>query len=213
MKALSVFDGVERNAERPDQVILLLHGLHERGLRIYRKLINFLPGSALILAPNGPFPLPREKENRIEYGHCWYFYDRHTQSYYINQKLAVSVLKELLVSKNVAHLPLIIIGFSQGGYLAPIVGHELPQTKLVIGLGCEFRESLVDEKIQFPLIGLHGANDRVVDVDHSRNDAEKLIKKGLNVVWEAIPDTAHEISDAMGSRVKILLEKYGKNSL
>lgn len=213
LKAQAVFDGVERTPDHPDQVILLLHGLQERGLRIYRKLIRFLPTSALILAPNAPFPLPREKDGKMEYGFCWYFYDRATKDYYLDQSLAVSWLKELLISKNVSHLPLTIIGFSQGGYLAPLLGHELPQTKLVLGLGCEFREKLVNPEIKFPLIGLHGDSDRIVNVDHSRADAEKLMARNLPVSWEPIPATGHEISEAMGLRVQTILESYGKRSL
>jgi predicted esterase len=175
--------------------------------------VNFLPDSALILAPNAPFPLPREKNGSIEYGFCWYFYDRTTKNYYLNQALAVSWLKEFLASKNITHLPLTIIGFSQGGYLAPILGHALPQTNLVMGLGCEFRENLIDPNIHFPLIGLHGANDMVVNVEHSRAEADKLLARKLPVTWETVPDTAHEISERMGMRVKTLLETYGKNSL
>ncbi len=213
LKALAVFDGVERPVANPEQVVLLLHGLHERGLRIYRKLARYLPENALILAPNAPFPLPREKEGRTEYGFCWYFYDRNSKSYFLNQELAVSWLKNFLESKNVSHLPLTIIGFSQGGYLAPMLGHALPSTRLVLGLGCEFRDNLVSEEIQFPLIGLHGDKDLVVNIHHSRADAEKLKAKNLPVSWEEIPNTGHEISDRMGMRVKSILESYGKNGL
>ncbi len=213
LKALAVFDGVERSPDHPDQVILLLHGLHERGLRIYRKLVKFLPPSALILAPNAPFPLPREKNGVSEYGYCWYFYDRANRNYYLDQTLAVSWLTEFLASKNISHLPLTIIGFSQGGYLAPILGHAIPQTKLVIGLGCEFRDNLVDDGIKFPLIGLHGANDFIVRVEHSKAEAGKLSSKNLPVKWESIPETGHEISELMGKRVMSLLEEYGKDRL
>jgi predicted esterase len=213
LKALAVFDGVERAVANPEQVILLLHGLHERGLRIYRKLARYLPENALILSPNAPFPLPREKEGRTEYGFCWYFYDRESKSYFLNQSLAVSWLTEFFKSKNVSHLPLTIIGFSQGGYLAPMLGLALPSTRLVFGLGCEFRDNLVSEKITFPLIGLHGENDTIVNVSHSRADAEKLQAKNLPVSWEMIPETGHEISELMGTKIKSILETYGKNSL
>ncbi len=213
LKALAVFDGVERAVANPEQVILLLHGLHERGLRIYRKLARYLPENALILSPNAPFPLPREKEGRTEYGFCWYFYDRESKSYFLNQSLAVSWLTEFFKSKNVSHLPLTIIGFSQGGYLAPMLGQALPSTRLVFGLGCEFRDNLVSEKITFPLIGLHGENDTIVNVSHSRADAEKLQAKNLPVSWEMIPETGHEISELMGTKIKSIMETYGKNSL
>lgn len=213
VKALGTFDGIERPVDSPQEVILLLHGLHERGLRIYRKLLPYLPADALILAPNGPFPLPREKEGRTEYGYAWYFYDRNSKSYHTDQKLAVSWLSELLTTKNLGSLPLTIIGFSQGGYLAPILGHAWPRTKLVIGLGCEFRDNLVSPEIKFPLIGIHGENDRIVNVDHSRKDAERLISRGLPITWETVPETAHEISPRMGERVKFHLEAHGKDRL
>lgn len=213
LNALAVFDGIERTVKNPDQVILLLHGLHERGLRIFRKLIHNLPETALILAPNAPFPLPREREGRTEYGYCWYFYDRVKKDYYLDQRLAVSWLMEFLNSKNISHLPLTIIGFSQGGYLAPLLGHALPQTKLVIGLGCEFRDKLIHDNIHFPLVGLHGSDDQIVSAQHSRSDAEKVRARGINVEWEEIPETSHQISDQMAVRVKTILEKYGKDRL
>lgn len=208
IRSLVQVDLVQKIPYQANQVILLLHGLNERGRRIYRKLLPYLPEDALIIAPNAPFPISRVTDAKIDYGYSWYFFDKFQKNYFINQDMARSCLREILKEKNPGHLPLTIIGFSQGGYLAPLVGLDHAETKLVIGLGCEFRESLVPNAPLFPLIGLHGENDEVVSITDSKHDAEKIGAK-----WESIPDTAHEISPLMGQRIKELMEAYGEGSL
>ena len=60
------FKGLVKRVESPKRVILLLHGLGQRGKRIYRKLLAQLPSDALIIAPNGPFPfLVKKKVEQI----------------------------------------------------------------------------------------------------------------------------------------------------
>ncbi len=193
-------------------LVLLLHGLDERGLRILRKLMKYLPESAHVLAPNGPFPLPRPKADRMDYGYTWYFYDRFTQSYHIDQTLALSLLKSLLAEKNPSNLPITVIGFSQGGYLAPLLGYEDSNIKTVIGLGCEFRERFFKSVPSFKLYGLHGDQDVIISPEHSRQCAEDLLKKNISMDWSLIPGAAHEINQAMGLAVQRILEN-AKRSL
>ena len=204
--------GIVRRVERPDHVILLLHGLGERGKRIYRKLLSHLPSNALIIAPNAPFPIPR-KEGQSDYGHSWYFYDKAQQEYFISQDLAKYWLRDLLKLENSQGLPVFIIGFSQGGYLAPLVAQEIPETKLVIGLACEFRAHLIMKKPTFKLIGLHGKNDDVVSPQSAILQNEYLDRKGIPVEFYLVDQTAHEISTNMAKEVKRLLETHGKISL
>lgn len=206
-------DGVVRRPESPQRVILLLHGLGERGKRIFRKLLPYLPQDALIIAPNGPFPIPRLKENRMSYGHSWYFYDKFERSYFINQDLAKYWLRDLLKIENPEALPLTIIGFSQGGYLAPLVGKEIPETKHVIGLACEFRTTLIHEKPPFQMDAIHGEKDEIIPLKMALEEKEKLAPLGIEIGWYPIKEAAHEITSEMGETVKKVLESYGKRSL
>lgn len=204
--------GMIKRPDSPKEVILLLHGLGERGKRIYRKLLPYLPEEALILAPNGPFPLPRVKENRMSYGHSWYFYDKFERTYFINQDLAKYWLRDLLKVENPLGLPLTIIGFSKGGYLAPLVGKEIPETKLVIGLACEFRTTLIHEKLPFRVEAIHGERDEVITHESAKSEIEKLSTL-MPIGWHLLSHTGHEITAEMGETVKTLLETYGKRSL
>jgi predicted esterase len=212
-QALAVMDGVIRLPEAPTQVILLLHGLGERGRRIFRKLLASLPEDALIIAPNAPFPLPQVKDQRISYGFSWYFYDKFERKYFLNQDLARSWLKTLLQAKNPGKLPLTIIGFSQGGYLAPLLGTDLPETDLVIGLGCEFRHHLIEPPLRFHLESVHGIEDKTIPPQDALQEINLLQQKGISIGWHSVAETAHEISPLMAKKVKEILEHYGKRKV
>ena len=205
--------GVVRRVESPESIILLLHGLGQRGKRIYRKLLPYLPQNALILAPNGPFPIPREREGRIDFGHSWYFYDKFEKSYFVTHELSSSWLKSLVSLENTKSLPVFIIGFSQGGYIAPHVAKLIKETKLVIGICCEFRSHLISENLSFPLLEIHGEKDDLVSPLSARNEIEKLQMMGIEAHFQIVPDVGHEINSEMGKIIQFKLDEYGKRNL
>lgn len=199
--------------EQPRSLILLLHGYNERGLRIFRKLRRSLPEDAHIIAPNGIFPLPRLKTDRLDFGYAWYFYDKFTGSYEIDQALAAGMLKQLLASVNPRHLPVTIIGFSQGGYLAPFLAYAEPDVKHVIGIGCEFRTRFFTRPPTFSLAAIHGEADHLVSFEHAKQEVTLLKKQGIEVDWHPVSELKHEITRDVGLIVTQLLEQYGKAGL
>lgn len=211
--ALMSLTSVERKPENPASITLLLHGLDERGLRIYRKLLKYLPEDSHVIAPNAPFPLPRLKTDRIDLGYTWYFYDKFTRTYQIDQTLALSLLHSLLREVNPQNLPVTIIGFSQGGYLAPLLAYQEKNTRHVIGLGCEFRSHFFPSKPTFTLDAVHGEADSIILPDMAKNEIELLRQKDITVNWHPVPGVKHEITKEMGTVVQKILEQYGKGSL
>jgi predicted esterase len=194
-------------------ITLLLHGYNERGLRIYRKLKRFLPKDTHIIAPNAPFPLPRVKPDRLDFGFAWYFYDRFSQSYHVDQNLVLELLKNLLKVANPLNLPVTIIGFSQGGYLAPLVAYNESNTKHVIGIGCEFRTRFFTSPPTFTLDAIHGSADPLVSCEHAKVEIDLLKDQGINVGWHMMEDLKHEISNDVALTISKLLEQYGEASL
>ena len=205
--------GIKRKVTDPSEVILLLHGLGERGKRIFRKLLPYLPEDALIIAPNAPFPIPRNKEGRMDFGHSWYFYDKFEKKYVVTQDLAKYWLRDLLEKENPDSLPVTIIGFSQGGYLAPLAGKEIRETKLIIGLACEFRTTLIHGPLPFPLHAVHGEEDEIVTMESALNEIESLKSIGVEVDFHSVKNARHEITPEMGKVVETILRSYGKRSL
>lgn len=185
-------------------ITLLLHGYNERGLRIFRKLKRALPHNTHIVAPNGPFPLPRVKTERLDFGYAWYFYDRFTQNYHVDQELVVGLLTQLLEQINPKGLPVSIIGFSQGGYLAPLVAYAYPHTKHVVGIGCEFRTRFFSKAPKFTLTAIHGADDPLVSPVHAQKEIEALKEMGIPVSWHLIPNLKHEINSEVAEIISQL---------
>lgn len=204
--------GVIRKVPQPDSIVLLLHGLNERGKRIYRKLLPYLPKNAIVIAPNGPFPLPRQKDGRLSYGHAWYFYNKLEQCYFIDQTLAKNWLRDLVKYENPEKLPVTIIGFSQGGYLAPLVGEEIPETNLVIGLACEFRTTLIKKIPAFKMIAIHGTEDEIVRIEPAKKEIQTLNEQGHKIDFHSVSGT-HEINSEMTKIIQNILEEHGKRSL
>ena len=204
---------VESRPEAPKSVTLLLHGYNERGLRIFRKIRKYLPKDTYVIAPNGPFPLPRIKPGRIDFGYAWYFYDAFTKTYLVDQSLVIGLLTELLRKANPEGLPVTIIGFSQGGYLAPLVGYAEKNTNHVIGIGCEFRTRFFQSLPNFTLDAIHGEVDPMVSHENARAEIASLAGQGIHVAWHPLPEVKHEIGPEVGSTIKKILEKYGERSL
>jgi predicted esterase len=201
----------ERKPKNPRKLVLLLHGLNERGLRIYRKLIKFLPLDSYVLAPNAPYPIARSKPDRIDFGFSWYFYDRVNSSYPIDQSWSISILSELIRIKNPDKLPVIIIGFSQGGYLAPILACAMEnQVEQIIGIGCEFRDHLLSKLPNFSLTSIHGADDMTITPSMGQEQIELLKKRGIFVNSYVLPDTKHEINSSVALTIKNILESSWK---
>lgn len=209
LSAQIYLNSVERKPRNPRSIILLLHGLDERGLRIYRKLLKFLPEDAHVIAPNAPFPLPRMKSDRMDFGYSWYFYDKFKRNYHVDQTFALSLLHDLLRMVNPDSLPLSIIGFSQGGYLAPLLGFQEPTTRHVIGIGCEFRTRFFAHSPAFTLDAIHGSDDSIITPDMALEEISLLKEKNIHVNWHPVTGVKHEITRDVGQIIQQILEQYG----
>jgi predicted esterase len=199
---------------KPSRVFLLLHGYSQDGQHIYKRLESAIlaweqssGGQALIVAPSGTYPQPTRGENGWRVGYSWYFYNDETDEYYIDMENAVLLLNGIVAQAtgNAAKVPVTVIGFSQGGYLAPFFAKSCPQVDHVIGIGCEFLKDEIADPIRFRLDGIHGADDEVVDGLNSRKSHAALLARGVQGSFQLLSGEGHRISLAISERVKLLL--------
>lgn len=190
--------------EDPGQVFLLLHGYAQTGEFMYRRFSKILPADAVVVAPNGPLPIPVKKQNRWDLGFAWYLWDHYQDRYYIEEDTALDYVEQIFQAFAVpAHLPLTVIGYSQGGYLAPHVGLLFAGTKRVLGINCRFRqEKFTDVDFGFPLDAIHGENDSVVEPDRSHSNFENLRTNGQ---FHLVPGADHLLGDKLINKVAELL--------
>ena len=189
-------------------IVLLLHGYGETAKIIYDKLDKAIPSSWGVLCPNGPFPLP--KKNHVEgtwnLNYAWYFFDSKTKKYFINQSYPQEILSHLIEKELKISNPLYIIGYSQGGYLAPFVGIKLENTVQSIAINAEYKHLLLPKKFNFVITSINGIDDQIVDPINAQNSHQIILGQGNQGEFFLMEETDHSINDRIIDKTKSLLE-------
>lgn len=186
-------------------VYLLLHGYGQRAKRTYREWAPLFSKEDCLVIPNGPFPLPRKNtdpqtgEQYYQIPRAWYFYNNLKDEFLIDYSFPAELLAGLIQELGLLKNPLCLIGYSQGGYLAPFVGVKLKQTKHVVGVNCRFREDMLPDWLNFRLDAFHADQDTQVDYHRSQKSFHTLNARSLSgefITWEGkdhgLDDETHE---------------------
>jgi len=177
-------------------LIIFLHGFGETFGHLLRHFEKKIPHQAGILAVNGVFPLAQKKFDSPEWKlrFCWYFYDSAKKEYFINQRYPAEVLAGLIQQLNLEQKKKIIVGYSQGGYLAPFLGEQLENVVSCISINGEYKHQLLPEKLPFPIINICGEQDEVVDPINCRNSHEIIMKRGNSGGFYLVKRAGHQIN-------------------
>ena len=195
-----------RLPESPARLFVLLHGFDQLAEKLYQKFEPYLPEQGhAILAPNGPFPIPRRTDQGYRLGCSWYFYDASRDDYYMDMSIGVKFVSELIKRLSLSHVPTTLIGFSQGGYLAPFIAQAMPQVDHVIGIGCEFLTEEMRPEIGFRMDAVHGARDEVVSAEEARLQRQKLDDRGVPGGFYLLPEGTHRVDRAILEQVASLI--------
>jgi predicted esterase len=189
--------------EEPDRLILLLHGFQQEGAVIANLLGDALPKQAAVIAPDGHFPIPVRTREGYRMGFTWYFFDPVTQQYFKDMSAALGYLDKLWGALELPDLPLTIIGYSQGAYLAPHAGLRLPRVNHVIGINGRFRSEVLTEALPFRIDAINGMKDPSVDPERARGCFQDLKDRGCRGAFHAIENGGHGI----GRNIRALVEK------
>jgi predicted esterase len=195
---------------KPRQLFLLLHGHGETGRKILDKLGPSLPDDAVVVAPNGPFPISEWigtdwKERRVKFTFCWHFYEPASDSYYVPPDTAIAHVCGGLKELGLLDLPKTIIGFSQGGYLAPYVAERLEKVRQVIAIGCEFLPDDLRGPVPFRIDGIYGEKDHIINAANTRQTHQAILNKAQGGELFSVPGLGHEIDERVASRVGELI--------
>lgn len=194
-----VFDFEQRLPESgdPQELILLLHGYAQNGNKILRELEPIFPKNALVLAPNGLFPMPYKTEKGFKVSYSWYFYDSLKEDYFITPDLSVEFLKKGIEQLGLSALPKRIIGFSQGGYLAPFAALALKNITQVVGIGCEYLTAELPASLPFRVDAIHGEQDDVVPFELGKTSHAELCRKAGFGEFHSVPQSGHKIDESI----------------
>ncbi|MGB0453497.1 MAG: hypothetical protein ACPGJV_07260 [Bacteriovoracaceae bacterium] len=169
----------------PETINLYLHGFGQTAEQFSKIIEPILTDKDLIL--NAPFPIPNIFEKKIDFASMrsdfrftWYFYNKENDTYLIKMDSALEYIQTLLQSLNLLDHKFNIIGYSQGGYLAPFLGQALKNVSKVLSCHASLREDkLFSEKAQklpFSFYQINANQDEFID--------NELAKERFNLAKE-----------------------------
>jgi len=186
-----------------NELFILLHGYEQNKDYMLKKVAPWLPQHAHVLIPNAPFPLPKRENDHFTLNFAWYFFDTLKQQYFYAHKQAANYLKQVIQQLKLLHLPATIIGFSQGGYLAPFLGLEIKSCQRIISLNAELREFLLPERLAFNLDCVCGKDDTIVNPYMAKSAHDKLIQRGNHGTFYLVDGAGH----GLGANMQAALAK------
>ena len=189
----------------PKRVYLLLHGYLLSGSFMYKKLRDILPKDCAIIAPNGPFIVPVKKRDRFSPGFAWYFFDSYQKKFYINYEPGADFVKSLLIELGLIKKPITVIGYSQGGYLAPKIAQIVPSVDTVIGLACIFRSERFNLRSQVMYHQINSEADLIVNYKDAKEEFSLLRENGNVGQFISLKDTGHRLDDDYLNELKELI--------
>lgn len=148
--------------ESPNKCFIFLHGYQETGERILNKILPILPQGSVGVGPCGIYPIPIKTENGHRIGYSWYFYNPATDQYFIDMSPSVEAIEKLIQSLRLENIPKVVCGFSQGGYIAPMVAYRLKNVLGVVGMGCQFIGDELPKDFNLKVDLIHGEDRKSV---------------------------------------------------
>ncbi len=195
-----------KGPDTPNQLAILLHGYQQKGELIMAMLGDCFADDTLVIAPDGPFPtVAQTGAGRRFLGFTWYFFDSEANRYLTPMDQSLDILTELILSLDLGHLPTRVVGFSQGGYLAPFLAQRLPAATQVVGLNCRFRDEVLRGPLPFRLDALHGARDILVDPNRARDCHRAILADGGEGQFRELPQSGHRIDADLRLALKDML--------
>jgi len=192
-----------------EEIIVLLHGFRDSNLQIFNNFQKM--GSLLntqILAPNAPFPFRTKSQSgdyQLEYS--WYFFDPDKKRYLKTMETSLQYIEAGLEALKLTDRPKRIVGYSQGGYIAPFLGQKLKNTKQVIGVACEFYTHEMQGTFPFPIDAIHGDLDAVVKHSAGKQSHERLSELGISGEFHTIFGIGHSMDEQVKTKICELIQK------
>jgi predicted esterase len=200
-----------QEAQRPtNKTVLMLHGYQDTASGLFKRAFGEEERhfDYNILVPNGLFPLPIKSGEGFKEAFAWYFVDPSKNLVLIPPEVAaenlLALIKQLSLEANTFH----IVGFSQGGILAPFVARELSNVSGIIGVGTLFLPDLYDGlKNTLPVDAIHGADDEIITMASSQKGYQELKQvQPRPGEYYQFKGLTHTIDDAARAKLKELIE-------
>jgi len=193
---------------KADRLVVLLHGYQDNAHSTLKRL-GWLdsPPPFQWLALNAPFPVPIWNADGFKEAYSWYFRDQSRGLSLVEPSLTGEAVAGLIKDLGFSSRPIVIFGFSQGGYLAPHVAKHLPNINGIVGLGCGYNHDAYVDLKPTRVRGLHGTSDERIDLEKARCEHSAVLALGFKGSFLEIPNFTHKLDLSIEPTVRESIEK------
>lgn len=170
-------------------LLVALHGMGMTAEKFARVLRHLPPTDRGLLIPDGPYPYEMRSADGIQVGRAWYIYrgdqDEFREHLLRSEAYLLALLDTLALREPIAARRTVLVGFSQGGYLAGFVACRHPErfAGLVIA-SARLKHEFLRPELETPgrrlprALFLHSASDAQIDARHAHDGVERLRAAG-----------------------------------
>lgn len=189
-------------------VVLCLHGYQDHALSMIRRIgwwEKELPFQ--VLAVNAPFPVPLWTASGFHEAYSWYFRDTERGFTIASPEDTADRVAQLIGDLKLKDRPMMIFGFSQGGYLAPFVGRHLPRLKGLICLGSGYPAAPYKHLTFTKVYAIHGDRDERIPLQPTQEAHAQLLARGFDGEFFKIHELDHRVDEKVEPLVRRLISE------
>ncbi|MBL7686803.1 MAG: hypothetical protein JNJ49_02130, partial [Bdellovibrionaceae bacterium] len=115
---------------------------------------------------------------------------------------AIEAILDLHFPEGHSLIPKLIVGFSQGGFLAPMLARRLPHTKELVTVGTGYRPEYYHALPPLTVTAVHGTTDEVFPSEDAIKAHQSILELGHRGQFHTIANTGHIATEAMGTVIQ-----------
>lgn len=202
-----------RPAADPDSrdLVILLHGFQDTAESFDRRVFRDDVPAFHALTPNAPFPAPIRNKDDWRAGFSWFFADRSKGLILLHPSVGVEAVVQIVERRGFADHRKILVGFSQGGYVAPFVAKRLKNVVKIIGVGSGYRVADYEGVAVDDVDAIHGDLDEIVEIERSKHGFNELRPKLRAGEYFTLPGLKHGVDGRARELIKKrIVEKFAE---
>lgn len=181
----------EPTAARPP-VLIALHGFGEDGERMLARFSSLTASGVAVLAPDAPYPVeirPQKPGESARIGHAWYQFTGDQAAFVASCRTASEHVSRVLDDAAARHgldaSRVVLLGYSQGGYLAGLWALSEPRRFAgLVAVACRIKtEVLPPEALRaasgLRVLAIHGKSDAQVKLEPQQAAIDVLREHGF----------------------------------
>lgn len=204
-------------AARPP-VLIVLHGFGEDGERMLARFTSLTASGLAVLAPDAPYPVemrPQKPGESARIGHAWYQFTGDQQAFVASCATASEHVSRVLDDAAARHgldaSRVVLLGYSQGGYLAGLWALTDPRRFAgLVAVSCRIKtEVLTPDALRaangLKVLAIHGRSDPQVRLEPQQAAIDVLREHGFDArlhVYEGGHGLRREVAATAGDFVR-----------